>query len=53
MLEGKNAIVTGGTRGLGASISEELARQGARVRVLQVPPTVPNVNSQNDDLKSN
>lgn len=33
MLEGKNAIVTGGTRGLGASISEELARQGARVCV--------------------
>lgn len=31
MLLGKIAVVTGGTRGLGASISEELARQGASV----------------------
>lgn len=32
-LEGKRAIVTGGTRGLGLAIARELARQGARVAI--------------------
>lgn len=32
-LEGKRAIVTGGTRGLGLAIATELARQGARVAI--------------------
>jgi 3-oxoacyl-[acyl-carrier protein] reductase len=33
MLEGKNAIVTGGSRGIGAAIARELAAQGAMVVV--------------------
>lgn len=33
MLKGKRAIITGGTRGLGACISEEIVRQGASVCV--------------------
>jgi 3-oxoacyl-[acyl-carrier protein] reductase len=32
-LEGKRAIVTGGTRGLGLAIALELAREGARVAI--------------------
>ena len=33
MLEGKKAIVTGGSLGIGASIAQELARQGANVAI--------------------
>jgi 3-oxoacyl-[acyl-carrier protein] reductase len=33
MLEGKRAIVTGGSMGIGASIAKELARQGANVAI--------------------
>jgi 3-oxoacyl-[acyl-carrier protein] reductase len=33
MLEGKKAIVTGGSMGIGASIAKELARQGANVAI--------------------
>jgi 3-oxoacyl-[acyl-carrier protein] reductase len=33
MLEGKRAIVTGGSLGIGASIARELARQGANVAI--------------------
>jgi len=35
-LEGKNAIVTGAARGLGASIAADLAREGARVMLCDV-----------------
>ncbi len=35
-LEGKTAIVTGGARGIGAGIAAVLARQGARVAILDL-----------------
>jgi len=31
LLEGKNAIITGGSQGIGAAIAQELAREGANV----------------------
>jgi 3-oxoacyl-[acyl-carrier protein] reductase len=31
LLEGKNAVVTGGSQGIGAAIAQELAREGANV----------------------
>ena len=31
LLEGKNALVTGGSQGIGASASLELAREGANI----------------------
>lgn len=36
MLQGKTAVVTGASGGLGAAICEELARQGARLVVLEL-----------------
>ncbi|HZK01519.1 MAG TPA: 3-oxoacyl-[acyl-carrier-protein] reductase [Anaerovoracaceae bacterium] len=34
MLEGKNAVITGGSRGIGKAIAIELARQGASVAII-------------------
>jgi NAD(P)-dependent dehydrogenase (short-subunit alcohol dehydrogenase family) len=39
-LGGRTAYVTGGARGLGAAIAEELAAEGVRVLVADIEPTV-------------
>jgi NAD(P)-dependent dehydrogenase (short-subunit alcohol dehydrogenase family) len=40
-LDGKVAIVTGASRGLGEGFAYELARRGAKVRSFAAPPETP------------
>ena len=35
MLKGKNALVTGASRGIGRAIARELAKNGAMVKILK------------------
>jgi NAD(P)-dependent dehydrogenase (short-subunit alcohol dehydrogenase family) len=39
-IEGKTAVVTGGATGIGRSIAERLAREGAAVRIFDLVPAV-------------
>ncbi len=38
MLKGKNAVITGGSRGIGAAIAEKLASLGANVAIIHASP---------------
>lgn len=44
-LAGKTALVTGAARGIGAAIAEVMARDGAKVIVLDIPPMADDLNS--------
>ena len=49
-LAGKKALVTGGSRGIGASIARVLARDGAEVTVLDIPPMAEDLNKVAEEI---
>ncbi|MBM1142990.1 3-oxoacyl-ACP reductase [Alcanivorax sp. ZXX171] len=50
-LAGKKALVTGGSRGIGASIARVLARDGAEVTVLDIPPMAEDLNKVAEEIQ--
>ena len=45
-MQGKNAVVTGGSRGIGRAISEELAMRGVNVAIADIQEEQGNITAQ-------